>query len=1033
MKVTKKLSKVRNTSINKLVDKLESDIEVHKLRYLLLLYIGQDGHMTNFRGVIDTDMFKLDPHDIKENDIELYNKIITLAKVYKRGVNEILSLIGFKVNDTINVSKRFFGYTNDTYLGYFLATDESSVNLKEELNKKLSMYSSLSELRHKISIFADLHCKVNSLANYYRISIDEYIDILFSEPNLGYLKFITMKDTLCNRLKEQIFKCSTGNPYVYILKMDHPKTYQFLQEQAERFKLDENVLLKLICYRACFAKFPFYLTMEDDQLLRYDIDTFFKECEFDSLGPNFIERLDTRCNFYNVDRVTYVQKLCYGFMDEEDKEKLKDSIENLIKHYEEHINIKEEFEKIDKEDTKDMTEEIQRNLNKIFSDGKITSLWGLKTKNPALYDKIRDFARKEYKTDISYMKSLGFEYNLQEGTEEYVEDNIHKYVYEGKYFCAHSDDPFYWMLERMCRPENSNKSTKESRDARTEYIESLENGKYTVIKANNSIMSKHRLYITPHTDDSDKVIADGRDLLSHFAFNEAVFLPSNSRKYKDVETLAHSLGLHVTEFIIDCDFDRRDANGNITLRRGGNAKAESMRGICKLYAPAGQPSFNTDRVVSKVFELVKDSKSEEKCDGKNIVKELKELLNDYAVIETTAGKTIKTLFLGRDSEIYELAEEIVHISKVETIVLLLHLGFNVYYETEEGAKYMEAKYDILNAILREEGLEPITMTSIQESDEPVQEAFLLDEDEDKQISILGEENLFGKRKFAEELNDSSDALFDIRGLFGKSPFTSDELKEFKATTKALLKCEISPTGLLNLSLWKEVVYTVATNTKSMNFNFDRVLYLFANTVVCLGTLEEFEKFFPDLQTSKLKKTADNDYNYSVQNNPCKITRKYNPKGRLYFVHRKTIKLTLDILNDIKSEPKQSTTLANKWIRNPKLVKSMKEFYDYKCQLCGEDNADIPPIISSNSKGEYIPYVEVHHIRELSASLDASEGTDIEVDTADNALVVCSYHHTYLHKQGRGLNTLVKKDGDVFITSEDESIKITTNKHLLINQ
>lgn len=73
-----------------------------------------------------------------------------------------------------------------------------------------------------------------------------------------------------------------------------------------------------------------------------------------------------------------------------------------------------------------------------------------------------------------------------------------------------------------------------------------------------------------------------------------------------------------------------------------------------------------------------------------------------------------------------------------------------------------------------------------------------------------------------------------------------------------------------------------------------------------------------------------------------------------------------------------------------LVDTLKRVYRYRCQLCSEENGLIP-LIENND--EY--YVEMHHIKYIGESDNLADDWQ-SLDYYQNALIVCSQHHRFLH-------------------------------------
>lgn len=129
-------------------------------------------------------------------------------------------------------------------------------------------------------------------------------------------------------------------------------------------------------------------------------------------------------------------------------------------------------------------------------------------------------------------------------------------------------------------------------------------------------------------------------------------------------------------------------------------------------------------------------------------------------------------------------------------------------------------------------------------------------------------------------------------------------------------------------------------------------------------------------------------------------------------------------NSLKKNGKFITTIE----RNIKLPRLLKELYEHKCQLCSEQTLAIPPIKKENGE----EYVEVHHIKELASGFNENNECDEDLDSYKNAIVVCCYHHKYLHLHNGGSNEMIKKDNKLFLKSKmGDLVEVVTNHHLKI--
>jgi len=145
--------------------------------------------------------------------------------------------------------------------------------------------------------------------------------------------------------------------------------------------------------------------------------------------------------------------------------------------------------------------------------------------------------------------------------------------------------------------------------------------------------------------------------------------------------------------------------------------------------------------------------------------------------------------------------------------------------------------------------------------------------------------------------------------------------------------------------------------------------------------------------------------------------------------KSSIEGILDELEKIQGSLEKIENGNEKVKRNQTLVKKIKKLYHNKCQLCCSDDSgfSVPPIETEN--GEL--YVEVHHIKQVSEAFKSDDESDKLIDNYKNVIVVCSYHHKYLHYHLGGFKEIIqKKDGQLYFKSKlGETIKIFTNYHL----
>lgn len=132
------------------------------------------------------------------------------------------------------------------------------------------------------------------------------------------------------------------------------------------------------------------------------------------------------------------------------------------------------------------------------------------------------------------------------------------------------------------------------------------------------------------------------------------------------------------------------------------------------------------------------------------------------------------------------------------------------------------------------------------------------------------------------------------------------------------------------------------------------------------------------------------------------------------------------LDNLESNFKEKTTTSNKINRNNKLPKLLKRLYEYKCQLCNKEESIFPSIEMINGE----EYVEVHHITQLSEGRDIEDESNSELDSYKNCIVVCCFHHKFLHYHHGGFKKLKLINGKLCFESEKgDVLPIITNYHL----
>lgn len=137
----------------------------------------------------------------------------------------------------------------------------------------------------------------------------------------------------------------------------------------------------------------------------------------------------------------------------------------------------------------------------------------------------------------------------------------------------------------------------------------------------------------------------------------------------------------------------------------------------------------------------------------------------------------------------------------------------------------------------------------------------------------------------------------------------------------------------------------------------------------------------------------------------------------------------DILKELEhltSQIKKTTVRSEKLSRNKTLVKKLKSLYNYKCQICSQ-NDEIAPIETTSGRN----YIEVHHIQSLNKFNDKksiNDESNLLIDHYKNCLVVCPHHHKFIHFHHGGFKDL-DDDKVCLINDNGEKLKISTDYHI----
>ena len=138
----------------------------------------------------------------------------------------------------------------------------------------------------------------------------------------------------------------------------------------------------------------------------------------------------------------------------------------------------------------------------------------------------------------------------------------------------------------------------------------------------------------------------------------------------------------------------------------------------------------------------------------------------------------------------------------------------------------------------------------------------------------------------------------------------------------------------------------------------------------------------------------------------------------------SINESLRDLENIRCSLNLSKNQSEKIQRRKAIVQKMKDLYHGRCQLCSLESP-MPEIIKSN--GEI--YAEVHHITAFHEA-DTEEELAV-IDHYKNMIVLCPFHHKYVHLHQGGFQKLISEEDNLFLSNAvtGEKLKIYTNYHL----
>jgi hypothetical protein len=140
-------------------------------------------------------------------------------------------------------------------------------------------------------------------------------------------------------------------------------------------------------------------------------------------------------------------------------------------------------------------------------------------------------------------------------------------------------------------------------------------------------------------------------------------------------------------------------------------------------------------------------------------------------------------------------------------------------------------------------------------------------------------------------------------------------------------------------------------------------------------------------------------------------------------------------NDLKTRLQRLRGAAGKepagqrHCRSRHLAETLKQLYEYQCQVC--DAGSLRRMRIPMAGGRY--YCEVHHIdgfAESDASQPAAasqEDATLSIDRPENLIVVCPFHHMFLHHRIGGFE--FDRARLVFVAPDGLELQLMRNKHL----
>ena len=315
-------------------------------------------------------------------------------------------------------------------------------------------------------------------------------------------------------------------------------------------------------------------------------------------------------------------------------------------------------------------------------------------------------------------------------------------------------------------------------------------------------------------------------------------------------------------------------------------------------------------------------------------------------------------------------------------------GFLIIYKKSENVKFIYGK----NIENNEKWKKIDNIVKRKRMDElSEEEAFMIDKSEEVKVMnkiCFRPNDYYMFRKYTQKRNMDK---FEYAKFLGYENYLS---KSVKITDDKIVKFfeENLIDGKVCFSSNEHWIYNYASREVKMHIN-------------------EFLEFFG------YERGRDRDVN-------TKINRSDNNTQRYRKELLEKIRLEQKQIDKIRKIKENEKIIVD---RDKELINDLKELYRGKCQIC--KNEKIPIIVKKD--GEV--YSEAHHIKELANYKDMTIEKENEVlDNYKNVIILCPYHHRYLHYNQGGNYRLIKENDKLFLINDSDKVEIELDYHLKDN-